>query len=1052
MKPTSARFLTRLPFAIAMALPALLAVLAAREARAAATYAATVCRTSMATVSRSYLEQVLGARNRCQARLILRAIPLGTNCLTGRGDEQLDLKLRRAEDKLSNFGAACEGVNLQLLGFPGVCADTTGGKFDTEDFKKCVLTKTNQIVTNLLDHYYPPLTAQTRGNPAKCMIGAGIDATSSYRNMLRARERCMIDQETGTVPLSVGCREDILPYGPGTGSATVDSSIGNSYVRLLGAIPKACVTTQIDDLDYQSSCPDTTGGAFTIFDLKNCFFNQNREQTYTAMAVPFPTDPVCGDGVKAVSEECDDGITNNSNTRPNACRTDCTLPKCHDGVTDNAYNEQCDDGNTVDYDCCSGNCVLDVCGDGTINCGEQCDNGADNANTADKCRATGPNACKNPICGDHIVDSDEQCDDGNKIDEDGCNAFCEDEFCGDGIVQAKLGEECDDGPDNSNSIPDACRTTCKSPRCGDAVTDPSNGEDCDDGNTNNLDGCANNCTVCGDNIRKGDEECDGTDIGICAPGEGCNSKCTCEAACPSVGELTLYAGAGEVCDTNADCPAGSCQDGRCRTVTRLDSGWAGGAHASDINDGIRTRGFIDCPGHGPTCGQCNLVGVDPSTRSCRCANSTRTVCDQPFQADANDCNGAICDCYFGAPFPLASGGTPACVVNRFSENISGTANVDQGSGFITAKLKTRVYLGIAVANPCPTCGGKCSNDSTIVCNRNDDCDGGTCNLDPVAEDGIRGGVCIGGDFDGESCDAGGRNTSLPAFPEAPNGADYSLDCLPANGINISGTGLSINLSQTSGSTSLSANVSCGGQSPELFCPCLMCSGDTSVSCNKNSDCAGQSGSCTIVSGPAVTCLSNTDCARADVGPCRLIGTLKCDKLRTQSCLSNTDCLGKNMGPCLSSSCSSDAKAGYPSPNQCDDGECVDTGGGKGECHTGPDDTFCDGVVKADGGGVYSCNGDLACKPSSIGVDAGNCTLVVRRPCFLDPIVSSGQADPTSPVGAATFCIPPTTNNGINLVAGLPGPGRIVNQTKSKTFCENNTAIQYVPGVGGCIKD
>ncbi|TFH23136.1 MAG: hypothetical protein E4H03_06880, partial [Myxococcales bacterium] len=52
---------------------------------------------------------------------------------------------------------------------------------------------------------------------------------------------------------------------------------------------------------------------------------------------------VCGDGVvdENLGEECDDAGAN-SDTIPDACRTDCTLPTCGDGVTDTG--EQCDDG------------------------------------------------------------------------------------------------------------------------------------------------------------------------------------------------------------------------------------------------------------------------------------------------------------------------------------------------------------------------------------------------------------------------------------------------------------------------------------------------------------------------------------------------------------------------------------------------------------------------------------------------------------------------------------------------------------------------------------
>ncbi|MFH1622383.1 MAG: hypothetical protein ABIA97_04600, partial [Candidatus Omnitrophota bacterium] len=74
---------------------------------------------------------------------------------------------------------------------------------------------------------------------------------------------------------------------------------------------------------------------------------------------------LCGDGVKEGLEECDNG-SNNSDTRANACRTDCVLPECGDGVIDNG--EECDEGRSYNSDeipgRCRRNCKAAKCGDG----------------------------------------------------------------------------------------------------------------------------------------------------------------------------------------------------------------------------------------------------------------------------------------------------------------------------------------------------------------------------------------------------------------------------------------------------------------------------------------------------------------------------------------------------------------------------------------------------------------------------------------------------------------------------------------------------------------
>ena len=107
------------------------------------------------------------------------------------------------------------------------------------------------------------------------------------------------------------------------------------------------------------------------------------------VALCTPAVAQCGDGVVvAECEQCDDGA-GNSDTTPDACRSDCIAPRCGDGVTDPAHGEQCDDGNDTPCDGCDPQCRLEFglsCGDGftLIGCGEeQCDDG--NAVTGDGC-------------------------------------------------------------------------------------------------------------------------------------------------------------------------------------------------------------------------------------------------------------------------------------------------------------------------------------------------------------------------------------------------------------------------------------------------------------------------------------------------------------------------------------------------------------------------------------------------------------------------------------------------------------------------------------------
>jgi len=74
--------------------------------------------------------------------------------------------------------------------------------------------------------------------------------------------------------------------------------------------------------------------------------------------------------------------------------------------------------------------IITVCGNTTIETGEDCDDG--NLSNTDACL----NTCKNAACGDNYIWSGvEECDDGNTTSGDGCSSICETEagaVCGDG--------------------------------------------------------------------------------------------------------------------------------------------------------------------------------------------------------------------------------------------------------------------------------------------------------------------------------------------------------------------------------------------------------------------------------------------------------------------------------------------------------------------------------------------------------------------------------------------------------------------------------------------
>ena len=124
--------------------------------------------------------------------------------------------------------------------------------------------------------------------------------------------------------------------------------------------------------------------------------------------------PVCGNGVRELGEQCDDGHTA---ANGDGCSTTCQIETgyvcqtagqfCIKEVCGNGtrtQSEACDDGNVGDGDGCSSGC--------TIETGWACNN------------AMPPSACHLTVCGDGQREGEETCDDGNVDPGDGCDEFC----------------------------------------------------------------------------------------------------------------------------------------------------------------------------------------------------------------------------------------------------------------------------------------------------------------------------------------------------------------------------------------------------------------------------------------------------------------------------------------------------------------------------------------------------------------------------------------------------------------------------------------------------
>jgi hypothetical protein len=133
---------------------------------------------------------------------------------------------------------------------------------------------------------------------------------------------------------------------------------------------------------------------------------------------------ICGDGRITGVAQCDDGELN-SDVEPNACRQDCLLPWCGDGVLDDAHSESCD-GVILGGQTCSGLGYTT----GTLGCSTGC---------AFDTSGCSPDLCGNGSCGPGETTAN-------------CSADCPTDTCGD----------CTCGPEEN---PDSCPTDCSYYSC-----------------------------------------------------------------------------------------------------------------------------------------------------------------------------------------------------------------------------------------------------------------------------------------------------------------------------------------------------------------------------------------------------------------------------------------------------------------------------------------------------------------------------------------------------------------------------------------------------------
>jgi hypothetical protein len=472
----------------------------------------------------------------------------------------------------------------------------------------------------------------------------------------------------------------------------------------------------------------------------------------------------------------------------------------------------------------------------------------------------------------------------------------------------------------------------------------------------------------------------------------------------------------------------------------LDLGWTGRMHDQRVVEAGYLVDLYDCDGTtalggtDPECTvgpSCALAPNPPCASDADCPGAG-DFCRKRATAVGPHCNGDVqkactsdADCPpagidfcrktpYGPPLPLSAGGVAACVVKIFSEDITGTTDLDTGAAEMRVRQSWLTHLGIGTINqPCPTCGGFCEGSAgtgdagpgtRTLCESDADCPPGVhCVTDRVC--------------------SYGPSIDRPCRPDPPFGAATaffgtpSQDCPPSPDSNISGAGLDILLDPAvTESVTLIPDHPCPAASGFDFKTCV-------AGPDAGKRCCGGLGVCT-----GGTCAGGPDDGR----PCQA----DCPGACHEQCFCPSapssgvvqkpnDCFPACVGGANDAQpCASDADCDPPG-GFCHAGDCpvnpADTDSNQeGACTAGPVDGVCSLTP------IETCVVDADCAaPACAFCRVGETCVFQPRQCFVNGgIVRDGAPGVPARVSAATFCLAGTASAAVNATAGLAGPGAL----------------------------
>jgi cysteine-rich repeat protein len=250
----------------------------------------TACQRMMGLATRSCFERVLSAQRAC-----MEAQMGGGTCDEVTRDAIIDAAKQTARERVARY---CSSIDLGILQF-----------LDLDDAQTDVVNSCNAEAEAAISLVYGPVIGgggvSLPSERETCLRSAAYESTKIMRYAFR--QRALGLDGIAARPLSLGDKEARM--------TRASQRISRSRQRAMRSIEARCGTEQFTDL-YGKSVGD-------FLDLLEARANCLISAGYVQGSVTCPL-PVCGNAVKEVGEECDDGNT----IADDVCHNDCTKADC----------------------------------------------------------------------------------------------------------------------------------------------------------------------------------------------------------------------------------------------------------------------------------------------------------------------------------------------------------------------------------------------------------------------------------------------------------------------------------------------------------------------------------------------------------------------------------------------------------------------------------------------------------------------------------------------------------------------------------------------------